>query len=168
MISSTRAAGTTPPPKSPSKPVRILAIDYGRRRIGLAISDELGLTAQPLATMQRKNRRADMRRLSDLAKKNGVSAILVGSPVHLSGLQSEMAEEAARFTARLRDELRLPVELRDERLTSWEAQQMAAELGLGKNPDIDALAAAVLLREYLDEQHSRKKSQRPVHARCEK
>jgi putative holliday junction resolvase len=148
--------------------MRILAIDYGRRRIGLAISDELGLTARPLATMQRKNRRADMQRLGDLTKKNGVSAILVGSPVHLSGLQSEMAEEAARFAARLRDELRLPVELRDERLTSWEAQQMAAKLGLGKNADIDALAAAVLLREYLDEQHKRKKSQRPIQARCEK
>ena len=168
MISSTRAAGTISPPKSAPKPVRILAIDYGRRRIGLAISDELGLTAQPLATMQRKNRRADMRQLADLAKKNGVGAIQVGSPVHLSGLQSEMAEEAARFAARLREELRLPVELRDERLTSWEAQQVVAELGLGKNADIDALAAAVLLRQYLDEQHNRRKSQRPVHARCEK
>ncbi len=168
MVSSTRAAGTSSPAQPLSKPARILAIDYGQRRIGLAISDELGLTAQPLATMERKNRRADLRRLSDLVKKNGVSVILVGSPVHLNGQRGEMAEEAARFAARVQKELRLPVELRDERLTSWEAAQMVGELGMGKNAGIDSLAAAILLREYLDEARSRRKSKRPVHARCEK
>ncbi|MGB6877238.1 MAG: Holliday junction resolvase RuvX [Candidatus Acidiferrales bacterium] len=168
MVSSTRAAGAAFPARLLSKPARILAIDYGRRRIGLAISDELGLTAQPLATMERKNRREDLRRLRDLAKTNGVRAILVGSPVHLSGRRSEMAEEAARFAGRVQEELGLPVELRDERLTSWEAAQMAGELGMGKNADIDSLAAAILLREYLGEAQSRRKSKRPVRAQCEK
>jgi putative holliday junction resolvase len=168
MVPSTRAAGTSASAQPLSKPARVLAIDYGQRRIGLAISDELGVTAQPLATMERKNRRADLRRLSDVVKKNGVSVILVGSPVHLSGQRSEMAEEAARFAARVQKELRLPVELRDERLTSWEAAQMVGELGMGKNAGIDSLAAAILLREYLDEAQSRRKSKRPVHARCEK
>ncbi|MFZ0639602.1 MAG: Holliday junction resolvase RuvX [Candidatus Acidiferrales bacterium] len=168
MVPSTRAAGNVPSAQSSPKPARILAIDYGQRRIGLAISDELGVTAQPLATMERKNRRADLRRLSDLVRKNGVGVILVGSPVHLSGQRSEMAEEAARFAARVQKELRLPVELRDERLTSWEAAQMVGESGMGKNAGIDSLAAAILLREYLDEAQSRRKSKRPVHARCEK
>jgi putative holliday junction resolvase len=165
MTSPTHAAGNTAAAHSASKSARILAIDYGRRRIGLAISDELGLTAQPLATIQRKNRRADMHRLREVAKKNRVCAVLVGSPVHLNGRQSEMSAEAARFAKRVEEELGLPVELRDERLTSWEAEQMAEELGLGKNADIDSLAAAILLREYLDETRGSRRSKRPVQAR---
>lgn len=168
MVSSTRTTGALSSGQSRPKSARILAIDYGRRRIGLAISDELGLTAQPLATIERNNRRDDLRRLSDVARKNRVSVIVVGSPVHLSGRTGEMAAEAARFAARLQKELKLPVELRDERLTSWEAERMAGELGLGKNAAIDSLAAAILLREYLDEARSRRKSKRPDDARCEK
>lgn len=147
-----------------SKPVKILAIDYGRRRIGLAISDELGVTARPLSTMERKNRRVDLQRLRDLARKNAVGAILVGYPIHMSGKSSEMAEEAARFAVSLRKVLRLPVELRDERLTSWEAQQMAKELDLGKKADLDSLSAAILLREYLNALNDRKKLKRSIHA----
>lgn len=147
-----------------SKPVKILAIDYGRRRIGLAISDELGVTARPLSTMERKNRRVDLQRLRDLARKNDVGAILVGYPIHMSGKSSEMAEEAARFAVSLRKVLRLPVELRDERLTSWEAQQMAKELDLGKKADLDSLSAAILLREYLNALNVRKKLKRSIHA----
>lgn len=151
MVSSTRSTANSSHTPSSSKHLRILAIDYGRRRIGLAISDELSLTEQPLAAIERKNRRTDLSRLRDLVKQNGVGAILIGLPLHLSGEQSEMATEATRFADRLQKELRLPVKLRDERLTSWEAKQMAAELGLRKNADIDSLAAAILLREYLDE-----------------
>lgn len=170
MVSSTRVNGPAFHNRlSSATPAlgKILAIDYGRRRIGLAISDEMGMTARPLATMQRKNRREDMKRLRDLAKTNGVQAILVGSPVHLNGQSSEMSEEVAQFASRIQKELAVPVELRDERLTSWEAQQMAAELGMGKNADIDSLAAAILLREYLDEARSSKKPKPSVQARCE-
>lgn len=145
---------------------RILAIDYGRRRIGLAISDELGLTARPLATISRKNRRADIRSLRDIATRNGAQTILVGFPTHLSGQSSEMAEEVARFSARVQKELGLPVILRDERLTTWEAGEIASELGL-KNAHIDSLAAAVLLREYLDGIQSKKRKQ-PARAPCGK
>jgi putative holliday junction resolvase len=148
MIPSKRAAGNT----SSSKSARILAIDYGRRRIGLAISDELSVTARPLATVERTNRKSDLRRLRELVRENSVGRILVGRPVHLSGQSSEMSEESARFAARLQEELRLPVELRDERLTSWEAEQTARELNSEKNADIDSLAAAILLRDYLNEQ----------------
>jgi putative holliday junction resolvase len=164
MTPSTRAVGSLAAADSAPKSGRILAIDYGRRRIGLAISDELGLTAQPLETIQRKNRSADLHRLRDVVQKKGVRAVLVGSPVHLSGRQSEMASEAVRFARRVEKELGLPVELRDERLTSWEAEQTAAELGLGKNADLDSLAAAILLREYLDETRGRRRSKRPVEA----
>jgi putative pre-16S rRNA nuclease len=131
---------------------RILAVDYGRRRIGLALSDELGLTAQPLLTLQRINRREDLRRLRDICGKHSVARILVGHPLHMSGEAGEMADEAARFAERLKKELGLDVELADERLTSWEARQLVAESRGSlrrKLKHLDDVAAAVLLRDYL-------------------
>jgi putative Holliday junction resolvase len=134
-----------------SSPGRILAIDYGQKRIGLALSDEMGLTAQPLQTLERTNRRNDIRRLREIARRNGVRRIVVGHPVHLDGTKSEMAAEAARFATRLGKELGLPVELADERLSSWEAGQVLAEAGRKKNAGdpVDHVAAAVILRDYL-------------------
>src|SRR5690348_73547 len=142
-------------PAASSKRTRILALDYGRRRIGLAISDELGITANPLPVLQRKNRREDMSRLREIASANGVARILIGLPLHLSGERSEMAEEASRFASRLAKELGLPVEQLDERLTSWEAEQLAKESHHAKTADLDSLSAAILLREYLETQNAR-------------
>jgi putative Holliday junction resolvase len=141
-----------------SRPRRILAVDYGRKRIGLAISDELQLTAQPLLVMNRANRRDDLRRLRDICRKEGVARILVGHPLHITGEAGEMAEEAARFAARLRKELGIEVDLMDERLTSWEAAQMVAESGSAahrKASSLDDVAAAIFLREYLERHRSR-------------
>lgn len=137
---------------------RILAIDYGRKRIGLALSDELGLTAQPLATLVRSNRRDDLRRLREICRRHGVARILVGHPLRMTGAAGEMAHEAARFAARLRKELRIVVELVDERLTTWEADQLMAETissSRRRRTHLDDVAAAVLLREYLDFQRTR-------------
>jgi putative holliday junction resolvase len=136
-------------------PVRILALDYGRKRIGLALSDELGLTAQPLQILTRKNRREDLARLRSICAKHGVARILVGHPLHITGEAGEMADEAAAFAARISKELKLEVELADERLTSWEAGQTMAEAGnharrKKKSTHLDDVAAAILLREYLD------------------
>jgi putative holliday junction resolvase len=137
---------------------RILAIDYGRKRMGLALSDELRLTAQPLGTLLRTNRQVDLRRLRDTCRSHAVSRIIVGHPLHISGEAGEMADEAARFATRLRKELGLEVELVDERLTSWEARQMqpsSREDQGRKRPPVDDLAAAVLLRDYLEQQSER-------------
>src|SRR5208282_3197442 len=112
---------------SQTKARRILAIDYGRKRIGLALSDELGMTARPLLTLERTNRRGDMRRLREICREHGVAHILVGHPLHITGAAGEMADEAAQFAARLKKELGIVVELMDERLTSWEADQLMAE-----------------------------------------
>jgi putative holliday junction resolvase len=136
---------------------RILAVDYGRKRIGLALSDELGITAQPLQTLVRKNRREDLRRLREICRTHGVARILVGHPVHITGEAGEMADEASRFAVRLHKELGMDVELADERLTSWEAEQTMAETGSAgrrKNLSLDAIAAAILLREYLESRRS--------------
>jgi putative Holliday junction resolvase len=155
---------------------RVLAVDYGRRRIGLALSDALGLVARPLATLRRTNRRADLRRLREIAREHDVRRIVVGHPLHLDGGAGEMAAEAARFAARLEKQLGLPVELVDERLSSWEAEQtLAANRALarkrrgragGQRPTrevrreggtIDQVAAAVILRDYLESARKRAK-----------
>lgn len=138
---------------SETAPGRVLAIDYGRKRIGLALSDELGLTSQPLATLVRTNRQNDIRRLREICRAREVSQIVVGHPVRMSGEPGAMADEASRFAARLQSELGIPVVLQDERLTSWEAEQMAAEMKPSprrKREPLDHVAAAILLRDYLE------------------
>jgi putative Holliday junction resolvase len=159
MTASQRAIVRDRSAASPeSRPSRILAIDYGRKRIGLAISDELQLTAQPLLVMTRANRRDDLRRLRDICGKQGVARILVGHPLHITGEAGEMADEAARFAARLRKQLGIEVDLVDERLTSWEAGQIMAAAGSSrqrKDSSLDDVAAAIFLREYLERNRGR-------------
>jgi putative Holliday junction resolvase len=141
-----------------AKARRILAVDYGRKRIGLALSDELGLTAQPLATILRVNRQRDMNRLREACRTHGVTHIIVGHPLHMTGEVSEMSDEAARFAARLQRETGIGVELVDERLTSWEAEQTVAETrpsARRKGQPLDDVAAAILLRDYLEKTRGR-------------
>jgi putative Holliday junction resolvase len=128
-------------------------VDYGRKRIGLALSDELGLIAQPLTTMRRTNRQNDMRRLREICRRNGVCRILVGHPLHLTGEAGAMAEEASSFARRLEKATDIEVELRDERLTSWEAQRTMTETRSGRRREgpLDDVAAAILLRDYLEQ-----------------
>jgi len=145
----------------------ILAIDYGRARIGLAIADLATRMPQPLGTLERVNRNEDMRRLRETARDHGVHQIVVGLPLRLDGTQSEMAEEATRFAERVRKQIGLPVAMVDERLTSWEAERLMEEIGgrvLHKSSPVtgrkikpepgkmtvDSVAAAVILKEYLD------------------
>lgn len=121
--------------------------------MGLALSDELRMTAQPLATMERQNRREDLRRLREIVRRHCVRRIVVGLPLHLHGGEGEMATEAKRFARRIQKELGVEVELVDERLTSWAAAETLAEVkgtGLRKSGPADEVAAAVLLREYLE------------------
>ena len=144
-------------PEQP-KPQRILAIDYGRKRIGLAISDELGLTSQPLAVVVRRNRAADLKSLREICGKYAVNLIVVGHPIHITGDVGEMAGEAARFAARLAKNLKIETEMLDERLTSWQARQTISETSSRqrrKSQAIDDVAAAVLLRDYLELRRSR-------------
>lgn len=137
----------------PSHSGRILALDYGRKRIGLAISGEAGLAPMPLSIFVRKNRADDLRRLRQIVRDREISRVVVGLPLHLDGADSEMAAEARAFATRLRKHLGLPVELYDERLTSWEAGQIAkmssAKARNSATRARDDVAAAVLLRDYL-------------------
>jgi putative Holliday junction resolvase len=147
----------------------ILAVDYGRARIGLALADSETRMPHPLSTLERINRNEDMRRLRELVREHGVKQIVVGLPLRLDGTRGDMAEEVERFAQRVRKQIGVPVELVDERLTSWEAERLmeelqgrfisAEKLGGNKKPKnvqakmtVDAVAAAVILKEYLDRQ----------------
>jgi len=150
--------------------VRILALDYGRSRIGVALADTAVGLAQPLCTLERINRNEDMRRLREMAREHGVKQIVVGLPLRLDGSRGEMAEEVERFANRLRKQIGVPVEMVDERLSSWEAERLLEEVQgrVIKAPvtagrpakkvmgrlGVDAVAAAVILKEYLERRQS--------------
>ena len=146
------------------KPGRILALDYGRARIGLALADAETALAQPLGTLDRINRNEDMRRLRELVREHEVMQIVVGLPLRLDGTHGDMAHEAARFGQRVHKQFGLPVQMVDERLTSWEAERLLEEQQgrtihdassrkrkkQNEKPGVDAIAAALILKEYLD------------------
>jgi putative Holliday junction resolvase len=129
--------------------------------------------AQPLSTLVRINRNEDMRRLREIVREHDVKQIVVGLPLRLDGTRGEMAEEAERFAQRVRKQIGVPVEMVDERLTSWEAERLMEELQgrtlheehpvtgrkakkeTGKMT-VDAVAAAVILKEYLERQPAAK------------
>lgn len=155
-------------PRTAALPGRVLGLDYGRRRIGLAISDELRITARPAGILERTNRRGVFRNLREIAREYGARQIVVGYPLNLDGTAGEMAEEAARFAARLKKELGIEVELVDERLTSWAAHQEMAETARATKrderrtaPETDDLAAAILLRDFLGREHPKKRPTSP-------
>ena len=135
--------------------------------MGLAIADGETRIAQPLETLDRVNRNEDMRKLRELVRQRGVKQIIVGLPLRLDGTRGEMAEEAERLAKRVQKQLGVPVEMVDERLTSWEAERLLEETrgrvlreekqsGYGKlrkpaaKIGVDAMAAAVILKEYLE------------------
>ena len=132
---------------------RVLALDLGKKRIGMALSDELGVTAQGLETLERSNIREDLARISQLASDKNVSLILIGNPLHMSGREGRQAEYARDFGERLRAASGIPVEFWDERLTTVAAQRVLRESGISiekRAKAVDRLAAVILLESYLD------------------
>jgi putative Holliday junction resolvase len=133
---------------------RVLALDLGRVRIGLALSDPLGLTANPLETLKSIGARADVERLVRLAQEHGVTRIVVGLPLLLSGEEGDGARSARRFAARLRARLReVEVELWDERLTTVQAERTLISAGVSRRKRrrvVDGLAAVLILQSYLE------------------
>lgn len=133
---------------------RVLALDWGRRHIGVAISDELGMTAQGLPTLFRTNKRELWKALTRLAAEKQVCLILVGLPLLLSGEEGPEAVQARRFAAELQRKTGVPVKLLDERFTSVEARRRLRSQGVAPDkrnaPVVDRLAAVLLLQTYLD------------------
>jgi len=141
---------------------RYLGLDVGNRRIGVAVSDELGLTAQPVLTLERRRpapsiSRDDLRSLARLCRRFGVVGIVVGNPVHLSGELSPQAAKTQAFAAELGTLTGLPIHLWDERLTSREAHQILYEAGHPRQTHrrvVDQVAATLILQSFLEGQGS--------------
>lgn len=131
---------------------RVLALDLGKRRIGLAISDPLGITAQGLETLQRTNIREDLAALERLIRECGVTLLLMGNPLHMSGREGRQAEYTKEFAGRLQEKTGVPVKFWDERLTSVQANRVLRESGMSiekRAAAVDRLAAVILLESYL-------------------
>jgi putative holliday junction resolvase len=131
---------------------RILAIDYGARRMGLAVSDPLGITAQGLETLERKNKRSDFARLEKTIREYGVREIVLGNPLRMSGEAGTQSQKVEHFAEELRQKLHIPVHLWDERLTSAEANRLLreAELSIRKRAQaVDRMAAVLILQSFL-------------------
>jgi len=131
----------------------ILSLDLGRTRIGVAITDGLGLTAQPLLTILHKTVHADLKSIGRIVRKHAVSEIVVGHPLHASGDASPGSARAQEFAAALRAEFSLPVHLWDERLTTHAAHELLDEAGhargAARNRIIDQVAAVLILESFL-------------------
>lgn len=139
-----------PLPSAPHR--RVLALDVGSRRIGVAVSDPLGITAQGLDTIQRQNKRKDWAALGAVLKQYDVGEIVVGLPLRLSGAEGTQSEKMRGFAADLHAKFGLPVHLWDERWTSTEANRLLRETNLSiakRGQAVDRMAAILILQSWL-------------------
>jgi putative Holliday junction resolvase len=132
---------------------RILALDLGKKRIGLAISDPLGITAQGLPNLVRVNKRTDFAALEQLIRERQVSLILMGNPINMRGDEGRQSGWVREFAQALETRTGLAVKLWDERLTSVEAGRVLRSSGISiekRAAAVDRLSAVILLQSYLD------------------
>ncbi|MGA2270667.1 MAG: Holliday junction resolvase RuvX [Bryobacteraceae bacterium] len=137
---------------TPAQP-RILALDLGKKRIGLAISDPLGITAQGLPNLARANKRADLAALEQLIRERQAGLILMGNPINMRGDEGRQSAWVREFAQALEKRTGLPVKFWDERLTSVEANRVLRSSGIGiqkRAAAVDRLSAVILLQSYLD------------------
>ncbi len=140
-------------PAGGAEPSRVLGLDVGSKTIGLAVSDLLGITAQGLETLRRRNKRTDLAALEDLIRQYHVVEIVVGYPLRMSGMEGTQSERMQLFAEDLRKKFGLPVHLWDERLTSAEANRLLrdSEMSIKRRGEVvDRLAAVLILQGFLD------------------
>jgi len=132
---------------------RILGLDVGSKTIGMAVSDPLGITAQGLETLRRRNKRTDFEQLEKVLRQYEVAEIVVGYPLRLSGAEGTQSEKMRAFAEELRRRFNLPVHLWDERLTSAEANRVLrdSEMSIKRRGEVvDRLAAVLILQSWMD------------------
>ncbi len=132
---------------------RLLALDIGDKRIGVAVCDELGLLARPLTTLTRASKRQDFERIGRLAAEHAAERVIAGYPRSLSGAEGPQAQRVRRYVEALAASLPVPVELWDERYTTVEASARLFDAGRRRPRErgqLDAAAAAIILQDYLD------------------
>jgi|SRR5580704_12307045 putative Holliday junction resolvase len=142
----------------PSRSGRILGLDVGSRRIGIAVTDPLGITAQGLETLQRKNKRTDLKELERIIREYQVKEIVIGLPLRMSGAEGIQAEKMQLFAEELKKRFRLPIHLWDERLTSAEANRLLRETELSiekRGKAVDRMAAILILQGWMESRSQR-------------
>lgn len=138
--------------------MRRLGLDYGDRRIGVAMSDELGWTAQGLEVIRRTNAEADLARIADLVREHGVKEVVVGLPKNMDGSIGPRGEICMAFAERLRGKLDVPVVLWDERLSTVSAERTLIEADVSRKKRkqvVDKMAAAIILQHYLESKNGK-------------
>jgi len=139
--------------------MKILGIDYGSKRIGLAISDELGITARPLTVIARKNLERDLDVLENIMRENKAEQIVLGLPLRLDGTRGIQCEKVEKFAATLQARFALPIILWDEALSTWEADELMITAGIKsrkRREMVDKIAAGIILQSYLNSLHARR------------
>ena len=134
---------------------RVLGIDYGERRLGLAISDETRTIASGLEVYERRSPERDLHHLKEVVERYGVERVVLGLPLHMDGSYGPKAQEVLQFKEQLEEALKMPVDLMDERLTTREAERVLLEADLSRRRRRgirDQLAAVLILQGYLDRQ----------------
>jgi len=159
--SDSGSAGDWKPERSPRRERlvgRVLGLDVGARRIGVAVTDPLGITAQGLETLQRRNKRSDFEKLEEMIRAYEVKEIVVGLPLRMSGAEGTQSEKMRAFAEDLRKKFGLPVHLWDERLTSAEANRFLRETELSiekRGKAVDRMAAVLILQGWMERQESK-------------
>jgi putative Holliday junction resolvase len=138
--------------------MRILAIDYGEKRIGLAVSDEMEVTARGIAVVVRKSKKADLEAIAAAVSELGAGAIVVGYPLRLDGSAGIQCGKVDRFIASLKEAVSVPVTAWDETLSTKEAEGLMREAGVKRRKKrgmVDRIAAAFILQDYLNQKARR-------------
>ncbi len=134
--------------------MKIMAIDYGRIRVGIALTDPLGVIPQPFLTLTCRSQRELIKRLKCIIEQNQVGLVLVGNPVSMNGMDNDMSRKIRNFVKKLQKLLDVSVELWDERFTSKYAVNILKDHGI-KQANLDEVAASLMLEEYLKQQSER-------------
>ncbi len=141
---------------------RVLGLDVGSRRIGIAVSDPLGITAQGLDTLERTKKSRDFEHLRGLIRKYDIKEVVVGLPLRMSGVEGTQSEKMRAFAEELRKKLKIPVHLWDERLTSAEANRFLRETELSiekRGKAVDRMAAVLILQGWMESRASSTRSE---------
>lgn len=135
------------------EPGRVMGLDVGAKRIGVALTDTLRMLASPLTTVRGEPRAAAIAQIVSLIEKNDVAELVIGLPLTLNGEIGPQAQIVQRFVDELRGHVQIPIHMFDERLTTVEAERMMAEMGIKREQrrnQIDAFAASIILRDFVD------------------
>jgi len=132
---------------------RILALDFGEKRIGIAVSDSLNIIAQSVGTIERKSVKNDLKKVGELVKEYAAEKIIVGLPLNMDGTEGKSAKRAIDFVKELKKEIQVEVEMLDERLTTAQGERIFLEADMSRKKrkeNLDKIAAQLILQNYLD------------------